>query len=645
MKTSYQFGTQDLGGGRILFRLWAPSAAKVDLFIETAGCTKNIPLLWENDDWFSGTIEISAKSPSLYWFQIDDDLIVPDPASRYQPSDVHGPSLLVPSSDNIKPAPGKWRGRPWTETVIYELHVGTFTPQGTLVAAMAKLDYLADLGVTAIELMPLADFPGGRNWGYDGVLLFAPDSSYGTIDDLHTFIRAAHSRNLMVFLDVVYNHFGPEGNYLYVYAKPFFTDRYQTPWGSAVDFEGPRSAMVRRFVIENALFWLEEFGFDGLRIDAAHAIFDGTKQHILEELGQIIQEGPGRDRHIHLMLENDNNNAHYLRWSTSSGKKCYAAQWNDDIHHVFHVLLTGEREGYYRDFFDTAIDHLGRCLSEGFAWQGQESPYRGDRPRGEPSADLLPTSFISFLQNHDQIGNRALGERLSSLTLPESLRAATAVLLLGPAIPLLFMGQEWATSRPFLYFCHFEPDLASRVTEGRRREFAGFAQFNSSEQREHIPDPSRKDTFTRSTLKWQEIDKKEHRQWLHFHRQLLQLRRERIVPLLDLLCPQKSTYSRLSPQSLRVIWFLIDGRSLVLLLNLGGIPVADVTPPREKSSCLLEEKLKKSIYSLPFSAAGICKVLPNHLLAVETTKKAVRSEQTILNGDRVTWKNRTDLIC
>jgi maltooligosyltrehalose trehalohydrolase len=600
MNSSYQFGTQNLGGGRMLFRLWAPSAAKVALFVETAGLTKKLTLQGEKSGWFSGTIKISAKFPCLYWFQIDDNLTVPDPASRYQPSDVHGPSLLVPSSDNNRKTSGKWRGRPWSETIIYELHVGTFTQQGTLAAAAEKLDYLADLGITAVELMPLADFPGERNWGYDGVLPYAPDSSYGTVADLHGFIEAAHARNLMVFLDVVYNHFGPEGNYLYVYAKPFFTDRYQTPWGSAIDFQGPRAETVRRFVIENGLFWLEEFGFDGLRLDAVHAIFDGSKQHILQELAQMIQEGPGRDRHIHLMLENDNNDARYLRWSTSSGKNCYVAQWNDDIHHAFHVLLTGESEGYYCDFSDTAIDHLGRCLSEGFAWQGQRSPYRGNRPRGEPSADLMPTRFISFLQNHDQIGNRAQGERLSGLTRPEPLRAATAALLLGPAIPLLFMGQEWATTRPFLFFCHFEQDLAAKVTAGRREEFAGFAQFYHPRQREQIPDPNREETFSRSTLNWQEVEEEVHRQWLLFHRHLLQLRRERIVPLLDQICPGQSSYRRLSHHSLRATWPLRDGRSLLLLLNLGTRPVADVKPPVGEIILTTGEKAKEENILPPF---------------------------------------------
>lgn len=600
MTTSYQFGTQDLGGGRFLFRLWAPSAAKVDLFVEAAGLTKKLTMQGDKSGWFSRTTKISTKAPCLYWFQIDRNLTVPDPASRYQPNDVHGPSLLVPSLIKQEKTPGKWRGRPWSEAVIYELHIGTFTTQGTLAAAAAKLDYLADLGITAVELMPLADFPGGRNWGYDGVLLYAPDSSYGTLADVHHFIEEAHTRNIMVFLDVVYNHFGPEGNYLYVYAKPFFTDRHRTPWGSAIDYQGPGTETVRRFVTENALFWLEEFGFDGLRLDAVHAIFDESMLHILQELAQVIQEGPGRDRHIHLMLENDNNAAHYLRWSTSSGENCYVAQWNDDIHHAFHVLLTGESEGYYCDFSDTAIDHLGHCLSEGFAWQGQRSPYRGNRPRGEPSADLMPTRFVSFLQNHDQIGNRALGERISGLTRPEPLRAATAALLLGPSIPLLFMGQEWASTGPFLFFCDFELDLAAQVTAGRREEFAGFADFQSPRQQEQIPDPNREETFSRSILKWQELDEEKHRQWLLFHRHLLKIRRERIVPLLDQIYPGQSSYRRLSRYSLRATWPLLDARSLMLLLNLGERPVPDVKPPKGEIIFTTDERAKETNILPPF---------------------------------------------
>ncbi len=566
MDPNYRFGTLGPIDGQTVFRLWAPSAGKVDLFIDVAGATDHLAMEQQTDGWFTARLKLPAATPCLYSFRIDNDLMVPDPASRYQPRDVHGPSLLVAASGGSREEKQPWRGRPWRETVIYELHVGTFTPQGTLAAAAAKLDYLADLGITAVELMPLSDFPGQRNWGYDGVLPFAPDSSYGTIADLHHFIEQAHVRRLMVLLDVVYNHFGPEGSYLSVYAKPFFTDRHRTPWGSAIDFDGQHSTMVRRFFIENALFWLTEFGFDGLRLDAVHAIFDESRPHILQELAQAVQEGPGRRRHIHLLLENDGNTARYLRWQTSSGKKCYIAQLNDDIHHAYHTLLTGESDVYYSDFCRRPIDHLGRCLTEGFAWQGERSPYRQNRPRGEPSADLMPTRFVSFLQNHDQIGNRAFGERISQLTRPAALRAATTALLLSPSVPLLFMGQEWAATSPFLFFCHFEPDLAVRVATGRRREFAA---FSTSRKWKRIPDPTREETFSRSILNWQEQEGEEHRQWLLFHRQLLHLRRERIVPLLDLVCENKSSYRRLGGSGLQATWPLRDGRCLVLLLNLG----------------------------------------------------------------------------
>ncbi len=561
---------------------WAPSAVMVSLVVETAGRTERFAMQAERGGWFSHTLAVSGEFACHYWFRIDDNINVPDPASRFQPRDVHGPSLLV-ARDQAWHGTGEWKGRPWRETVIYELHVGTFTPRGTLAAATAKLGYLAKLGITAVELMPLSDFPGKRNWGYDGVLPFAPDSSYGTITDLHRFIDTAHDLGLMVFLDVVYNHFGPEGNYLYVYARPFFTERHHTPWGQAIDFEGGESQTVRRFFIENALFWLEEFGFDGLRLDAVHAIFDTSTPHILEELARAVQEGPGRKRYIHLMLENDANIARYLRWhDDTSGRPCFAAQWNDDIHHAFHTLLTGENEGYYSDYSEAAIDHLGRCLTQGFAWQGEASRYRGGAPRGEPSADLMPTRFIAFLQNHDQIGNRALGERISQLTRPEPLRAATTALLLAPSIPLLFMGQEWAGTSPFLFFCYFEPDLAARVTRGRRKEFAGFAQFRNPRQREHIPDPNREETFCRSILKWQETEVEKHRQWLRFHRRLLRLRQEKIVPLLEAVCAGRATSRRLGHFGLRAEWPLEDGRRLILLLNLGKRPIAPVEPPTGK---------------------------------------------------------------
>ena len=400
----------------------------------------------------------------------------------------------------------RWHGRPWAEAVIYELHVGTFSPEGTFAGVERRLDYLRDLGVTAIELMPIADFPGKRNWGYDGVLPYAPDAAYGRPEDLKRLVDAAHERGLMMFLDVVYNHFGPEGNYLNAYACEFFTERHKTDWGAAINFDGAASRAVRDFFIHNALYWLEEYHFDGLRFDAVHAIVDDSQPHILVELAEAVRAGPAADRHIHLVLENDRNEARYLRYTDDGKPRHYNAQWNDDFHHAFHVLLTGEKDGYYSDYADPVTRHLGRCLAEGFAYQGEPSPFRDGKPRGEPSAELPPAAFVTFLQNHDQIGNRALGERLGALTRPERLRAATVAWLLAPARPMLFMGEEFAASSPFLFFCDFGPELAQAVTNGRRREFARFEQFSSREMQERIPDPNHPDTFERSRLDWQSLE-------------------------------------------------------------------------------------------------------------------------------------------
>ncbi|MFZ5759589.1 MAG: malto-oligosyltrehalose trehalohydrolase [Thermodesulfobacteriota bacterium] len=578
MTISYQFGARILPDGQVVFRLWAPSAEKVELFIETNGTNSHYLMEQQEGGWFFSTVQPPGCLSCRYFFKIDDNIMVPDPASLAQERDVHGPSLLIPAGKN-RGKDEKWRGRPWFETIIYELHVGTFTESGTFKAAAEKLDYLADLGITAIELMPLSDFPGQRNWGYDGVLHFAPAHCYGAPDDLRFLIDSAHARKLMVFLDVVYNHFGPEGNYLYCYAKPFFTDRHKTPWGKAINFDGRRSGTVRRFFIENALYWIEEFGFDGLRIDAVHAIFDNSATHVLHELAEAVAQGPGRDRHIHLILENDANTAHFLRWPGDRRANWYAAQWNDDIHHAFHTLLTGETAGYYNEFSSAAINHLARCLTEGFAWQGESSPFRGDKPRGEPSADLPLTSFISFLQNHDQIGNRAMGERLGHLTGEEALKAATAALILSPSIPMIFMGQEWSASTPFLFFCDFEPSLAAKITAGRRREFAAFPEFSSPARRKNIPDPCSEETFRRSRLNWQESSSAHHQPWLALHRHLFQLRREKIIPLLEAVCPGKGSYRLLNRTALQAQWRLRDGRILQLDLNLGATEITGVKHP------------------------------------------------------------------
>ncbi|MBF0426198.1 MAG: malto-oligosyltrehalose trehalohydrolase, partial [Magnetococcales bacterium] len=459
------FGTCLEENGDTTFRLWAPTARGVDLCLESDNQERILPLESREDGWFSLTTD-QAGVGSWYRFRVDGRQRVPDPASRFQPRDVHGPSCVVDPKAFVW-HDADWRGRPWQETVIHELHVGTFSPRGDYRGVEASLQHLVDLGVTAIELMPLADFPGQHGWGYDGVLLFAPKSAYGSPEALKRLVDAAHAHGLMVFLDVVYNHFGPEGNYLHLYAPTFFHPRYHTPWGVAMNLAGASSHWVRQFFIHNALYWLNEYHMDGLRLDAVQAMIDDSVPHILHELATAVNTGPGAARHVHLILENDANTARFLRETNT----CHAtggsigeapkeaetdrcqAQWNDDLHNALHHILTGESQGYYLDFQEKPLRHLGRALAEGFAFQGESSPYRDDHPRGEPSAQLPPTAFVSFLQNHDQVGNRLAADRLTTLIPPEALRAATTLILLAPQIPMLFMGQEWGCRQPFPFFC------------------------------------------------------------------------------------------------------------------------------------------------------------------------------------------------
>jgi maltooligosyltrehalose trehalohydrolase len=464
------FGAEARENGTTRFRLWAPAASAVELWLPDR--EQGIAMPRDAAGW-AELVTPDAPPGTRYSFRIDGVFLVPDPASRYQPDDVHGPSEVVdPSAYPWSDAP--WRGIAPERLVFYELHVGTFTPTGTFHALAERLEHLAALGVTAVELMPVADFPGRWGWGYDGVLPFAPDSSYGRPETLKALVEACHARGLAVFLDVVYNHFGPEGNYLHRYAPAFFSQGHKTPWGDAINLDEPGCEVARAFVVHNALYWLEEFHLDGLRIDAVHAMPDSSGEHVLTQLARAVAEGPGRDRRIHLVLENDTNEARYLVRAGPDRRPLYQAQWNDDLHHALHVMLTGETAGYYEDYQPPAR-HLARCLTEGFAFQGQFSPYRG-RARGEPSVGLPPTSFVGFLQNHDQVGNRALGERITALAPPEAVRAATAVLLLAPPLPLLFMGQEWAAPEPFLFFSDLGPDFGRLVSEGRRRAFARFPE-------------------------------------------------------------------------------------------------------------------------------------------------------------------------
>ncbi len=568
-KHGMPFGAEYLGDRGVRFRLWAPKPARIDILLDGSLLSMN-PV---GDGWFELAIK-QASPGSRYQFVIDGGLHVPDPASRFQPEDVHGPSEVVdPAAFEWKDE--GWNGRPWEEAAIYELHIGAFSGSGDFAGVEKKLDYLAGLGITAVEIMPVADFYGKRNWGYDGVLPYCPDSSYGRPQDLKRLVETAHQKNLMVLLDVVYNHFGPEGNYLRAYAPQFFTDRHCTPWGEAINFDGESSRTVRDFFIHNALYWLEEFHFDGLRFDAVHAIKDDSNPDILTELATTVRETLGPERKIHLVLENGDNSSHYLRRNERDRIDLYDAQWNDDIHHVCHILASGETDGYYSDYTENTIQLLGESLTEGFIFQGQISPYHHNLPRGEPSRDLPPTSFVSFLQNHDQVGNRAFGERILRYAKPEAVRAIMAILLLAPEPPLLFMGEEFAAGTPFLFFCDFEAGLAKAVTDGRRAEFARFAQFRDPAIRARIPDPNAEETFLASKLDWDSFSEAPHREWFDFYSHLLGLRQKAVVPLMreNAGKPIKSTFSIFQNSGLATCWHFED-RTVQLLANLGNESIA-----------------------------------------------------------------------
>jgi malto-oligosyltrehalose trehalohydrolase len=569
------FGAEVRADGATRFRLWAPGARRVDVALGDAASSAMLAMTAAEGGWFEAVAR-DAGAGTRYRFRIDGGLHVPDPASRSNPDDVHGPSMVVDPLA-FEWADGAWRGRPWEEAVIYELHVGTFTPDGTFAAAMTKLDDLAELGVTAIELMPVADFPGRRNWGYDGVLPYAPDAVYGAPDDLKRLVQAAHARGLMVFLDVVYNHFGPEGNYLHAYAEPFFNPRHQTPWGAAINFDAAGARVVRDFFVHNTLYWIEEYGFDGLRVDAVHAIADDSRPDIVAELAATVRAHAG-DRHVHLILENDRNESRYLARDEMSAPVQATAQWNDDVHHALHILVTGECDGYYADYSARPLWYLGRCLAEGFAYQGEVSAYRDHTPRGEPSTALPPTAFVSFIQTHDQVGNRAHGERIGKIAEPRRLRVALACLLLAPAPPMLFMGEEFGASTPFLFFCDFGPELAAAVTRGRRAEFGRFQRFRDPAAQAMIPDPNDPATFAQSKLKWEERDLPPHAEWRALYRRLLGLRHRHVVPRLPGM-RSGGTFAVRDDAILRVDWTLGDGARLHLLATLSDAPCGDIDVP------------------------------------------------------------------
>jgi len=557
-----RFGPEIVAGG-VTFRLWAPRQDRVVLVLNG---DIRLRMAREPDGWHR--LHVAETGPGTrYMFELDDGLLVPDPASRHQPHDVHGPSEVIDPARFVW-TDQAWRGRPWHEAVIYELHVGAFTAAGTFNAAIERLDYLADLGVTAIELMPVAEFPGSRNWGYDGVLLFAPDACYGHPDDLKALVDAAHARGIMVLLDVVYNHFGPDGNYLAAYA-PIFNDVHHTPWGAAVNYDADGSGTVREFVIQNAAFWIEQFHFDGLRLDAVHTIKDDSENHVLTEIPARLREF-ARGRAVHLVLENEMNEVSRLVRGDCGAPVQYTAQWNDDVHHVLHTAATGESAGYYQEYAgDTA--KLGRALAEGFAFQGD---LRSDRGRGGPSSALPPTAFVAFIQNHDQIGNRAFGERLTAIAPAEAVRALAGIYLLLPQIPMLFMGEEFGAAQPFPFFCDFAGDLAEAVRNGRRNEFARFPDFADPQRRETIPDPGAAATFAAAKLDWDAASGGAHARWLDLYRELLRIRHRDIIPRLAGMAGHAGRFEVIETAAVRVDWTLADGSRLTLLANLKSEPAA-----------------------------------------------------------------------
>jgi maltooligosyltrehalose trehalohydrolase len=504
-------GATPLADGSTRFEVWAPHAGTLAVRLEADGRT--VPLARLGDGVFGAVVP--GVGPGTDYRLVVDERALPDPVSRHQPHGVHGPSRVV-DPHAFRWSDDGWRGVGLADLVIYELHVGTFTEAGTFDAVAADVPRLRDLGVTAIEIMPVAEFPGARNWGYDGVHLYAPHSAYGGPDGLKRLVDAAHAAGLGVVLDVVYNHLGPEGNYVAVFG-PYFTARYRTPWGEAINFDDAESDEVRDWVTENAAYWIREFHVDALRLDAVHAIYDASPVHILAAIAEAAHDAAeAAGRHALVIAESDQNDARLVRPPERGGLGLDGV-WSDDFHHAVHVALTGERDGYYVDF--AGVDPIAKALRDRFVYDGRRSPFRRRR-QGAPATDVPRERFVVCVQNHDQIGNRALGERLTTLVPPPAQRLAAALLLLSPYVPLLFMGEEYGETNPFLYFVsHGDPALVEAVRRGRREEFASFAWSGE------VPDPQDEETFRRSRLDRTRLDDPAHAARLRLHRELLALRR------------------------------------------------------------------------------------------------------------------------
>ena len=503
----------------VRFRIWAPKIQSLQLRLLSGKAAGDHPLARVEGGVYETWVR-DAAAGDRYSYVVDNTEVLPDPASRFQPEGVHGPSEIVAPATFVW-TDARWATRPVRDHIVYELHVGTFSPEGTFDGVRQRLPYLRDLGVTAIELMPVADFAGSRNWGYDGVALFAPSRAYGRPDDLRRLVDAAHGQGLAVFLDVVYNHLGPEGAYLPRFTGNYLTDRHQTPWGGAVNLDDSGSEHVRRFILDNAVHWVREYHLDGLRLDATHALIDQSSRHIVTDIAEHARTAAGR--HVVVHAEDHRNLAAMIE---DPGQRGWGLDgvWADDFHHIIRRLTTGDRHGYFADFKGTAGE-LASTITQGWLYTGQHSPHL-KHARGTDASHVPMYRFVVCIQNHDQVGNRAMGDRLHHSAPAEAWRAASVVLLTAPMLPLLFMGQEWATSSPFQYFTDLEPGLGRLVTEGRRKEFAAFPEFSDASARERIPDPQAEPTFTNSKLRWDEQRQGMHAKTLALYRALLALRRD-----------------------------------------------------------------------------------------------------------------------
>ena len=547
---SFAFGAEVQGDGGVWFRIFAPAVKLLELELEGSG---RRGMESEGNGWYS-LKSGEARPGARYKYRLPDGTEVPDPGARFQPEDVHGPSEVIDPAAYAWGDDG-WRGRPWHEAVLYELHVGTFTAEGTFRSAVKRLDHVAALGVTAIELMCIAEFPGNRNWGYDGVMLYAPDSAYGRPEEMKAFIDAAHVRGIMVILDVVYNHLGPEGNYVARYFPQILTDRHKTPWGQALNFDGEQSGVVRELVIQNAIYWVTEFHVDGLRLDASHAMVDDSPKHVLEELRERVKAAAG-ERIVHLILENEQNISERLQRDDSGRALGYTAQWNHDITHLLAAVFSAADQG--------ETEKLGKALAQGFVIAAQEAG------KADPCSHVPPTAYLAFIQTHDLVGNRIFGDRIGGLVPREALRAIAAIYLLLPQIPMLFMGEEWAASTPFPFFCDYHGELAEAVKKGRCEQLAGQNPAPSAEELKRAPDPQADSTLRSAQLRWDEVGEVGHKEWLEFYRALIGVRLESVVPLLGGLAESCGSYTVIGAGALTAEWRLAGGAVLRLAVNLAG---------------------------------------------------------------------------